>query len=130
MTTDNADLAALLRWGLTRYRVLRVIATGRTYALAETGYGRAAVPLVSTTTVRRALRVDRSLVAHIVAPGAVGLPVRSGERLGSLRVYDARGRVVAVQPLVAARSVTRPGIAGRIGFYARRTLHHFLGFFS
>jgi len=126
----NADLAALLRWGLSRYRVLRVIATGRTYALAETGYGRAALPLVSTTTVRRALRVDRSLVARIVAPGAVALPVRSGERLGSLRVYDARGRVVAVQPLVAARSVTRPGIAGRLGFYARRTLHHFLGFFS
>jgi D-alanyl-D-alanine carboxypeptidase (penicillin-binding protein 5/6) len=126
----NFDLSALLRWGLSRYRVSRVIATGRTYALAETGYGRAAVPLVSTRTVRRAVRIDRPLVTRIVAAGAVALPVQRGERLGSVRVYDARGRVVAVQPLVAARSIARPGVAGRIRFYVRRTVHHFLGLFS
>ena len=126
----NADLSSLLRWGLSRYRVTRLIATGRTYALAETGYGRAALPLVSTTSVRRTVRVDRPLIARIVAPGAVALPVHAGQRLGSVRVYDDRGRVVAAQPLVAARSVGRPGLAGRVGFYARRTLRHLWGVVS
>ncbi len=126
----NADLSSLLRWGLSRYRVTRLIATGRTYALAETGYGRAALPLVSTTSVRRTVRVDRPLIARIVAPGAVALPVHAGQRLGSVRVYDDRGRVVAARPLVAARSVGRPGLPGRVGFYARRTLRHLWGVVS
>ena len=43
----NADLSALLRWGLSRYRVRRVIATGRTYALVQVGYGRARLPVVA-----------------------------------------------------------------------------------
>jgi D-alanyl-D-alanine carboxypeptidase (penicillin-binding protein 5/6) len=125
----NADLAALLRWGLSRYRVERVIETGRTYAFVQTGFGRAAVPLVAAGTVRRAIRVDRPLVMRVVARAAVSLPVRAGTSLGMLRVYAGR-RLLGVRPLVAERSVARPSLAGRVGFYARRTLHHLWGFFS
>ena len=55
----NADLAALLRWGLSRYRVARVITTGRTYAFVQTGYGRAMLPLVSRKSVLRSVRIGR-----------------------------------------------------------------------
>jgi D-alanyl-D-alanine carboxypeptidase (penicillin-binding protein 5/6) len=125
----NADLAALLRWGLSRYRVARVIATGRTYALVQTGYGRAALPLVSPAAVRRSVRVGRPLVSRVVAVGAARFPVRKGERLGTVRVYDGR-RLLGVRPLVAARAVSRPGVAGRVGFYTRRTLKHAWGLFT
>ena len=119
----NADLAALLRWGLSRYRVARVIRPGRTYALAQAGYGRAPLRLVAASRVRRAVRVDRPIVARIVAAAAVSLPVNAGKRLGVIRVFAGK-RLIASRPLVAARSIRRPGLAGRVGFYARRTAKH------
>jgi D-alanyl-D-alanine carboxypeptidase (penicillin-binding protein 5/6) len=125
----NADLAALLRWGLSRYRVARVIATGRTYALVQTGYGRAALPLVVAKPVLRSVRIGRRLVSRVVAEGAAELPVRKGERLGTVRVYDGR-RLLGARPLVAARAIARPGLGGRVGFYARRTAKHISGWFT
>jgi hypothetical protein len=53
----------------------------------------------------------------------VTLPVRRGEQLGEVRILE-RGRVVALQPLVATRSVAKPGVLGRARWYATRTLHH------
>lgn len=125
----NTDLAALLRWGLSRYRVARVITTGRTYALVQTGYGRAGLPLVSRRSVLRSVRIGRPLVSRIVAAAAVALPVRAGQRLGTVRVYDGR-RLVGERALVAARAVERPGLRARVGFYARRTVKHVWGLFT
>ena len=125
----NADLASLLRWGLSRYRVASVIKPGRTYALAQAGYGRAPLRLVAASRVRRAVRIDRPLVARIVAEAAVSLPVHAGDRLGVIRVYTGK-RLVAARPLVAARSIERPGLGGRVGFYARRTAKHVWSWFT
>ena len=86
----NAGLAALLRWGLSRYRLTSVIATDRTYALAQTGYGLAPLELVAASPTRRAVRVGRPLVAHVVATAAVELPVHAGDRLGVVRVYQGK----------------------------------------
>jgi D-alanyl-D-alanine carboxypeptidase (penicillin-binding protein 5/6) len=119
----NADLAALLRWGLSRYRFASVIGEGRTYALAETGYGRGPIDLVAASGARRAIRVDRPLVARVVAAASVRLPVRAGQRLGMIRVFDGK-RPIAARSLVAARAVSRPGLASRIGFYAGHTAKH------
>jgi serine-type D-Ala-D-Ala carboxypeptidase (penicillin-binding protein 5/6) len=125
----NVDLAALLRWGLSRYRVSSVIRPGRTYALAQAGYGRAPLRLVAAKRVQRAVRVDRLLVARIIATAAVRLPVRAGQQLGVIRVYSGK-RLVASRPLVAARSIERPGLAGRVGFYAGRTAKHIWSWFT
>jgi D-alanyl-D-alanine carboxypeptidase (penicillin-binding protein 5/6) len=125
----NADLAALLRWGLSRYRVARVITTGRTYAFVQTGYGRAPLRLVSRKAAVRAVRIGRPLVARVVAVAAVALPVRAGEQLGVVRVYEGR-KLIGQRPLVAARAIERPGAAARAGFYARRTLKHAWGWFT
>ena len=125
----NTDLTTLLRWGLSRYRVESVISQGRTYAFAQTGYGRAPLKLVGASRVRRAVRVDRPLVARVVATAVVKLPVRAGERLGVIRVYEGK-RLIAKQSLVAGRTVKRPGLAGRIGFYARRTAKHVLSWLT
>ena len=125
----NTDLATLLRWGVSRYRVATVIAKGRTFAVAQTAYGREPVQLVTRGRVRRAVRVNRPLVARAVAAAAVSLPVHKGDRLGVVRIYD-RKRLIASRPLVAARTVERPGLGGRIGFYARRTAEHVRGWFT
>jgi D-alanyl-D-alanine carboxypeptidase (penicillin-binding protein 5/6) len=127
-TQRNRDLAALLRWGVSRYRTVAVVSR-RVYARAALGYGRDALALVPRRPLVRAVRVDRPLTARVVAPSVVRLPVRKGERLGVVKVYEGR-KLLGARPLVAARSVSKPGLAGRVGWFAGRTVHHFLGFFT
>ncbi len=125
----NADLAALLRFGLSVERPTWVIAPGRVYASAATEYGRRTVPLVARRGVLRPVRVDRPLVERVVAPAALDLPVRRGAIAGELRVFSGR-RLVARERLVAARSESRPGFMSRVGFYAHRTFTHLGSWFT
>jgi hypothetical protein len=55
--------------------------------------------------------------------------VRRGEPLGEIRVYQGP-RLVAREALVAERTVKRPGVLGRAGFYAGRTVDHVWGWLS
>ena len=116
----NEDLRELLAWGVSRYRLVRAIDAGRTYATAPTGYGRPPVRLVAPKDRLRIVRVGRPLVERVIAPTAVELPVRSGQRLGEVRVY-AGGKLIARSPLVAARGIDEPGLWGRASWYAGRT---------
>ena len=125
----NADLARLLTWGLTRYRTVWAIDGSRTYGSVRTGYGRDPIRLVAAKPALRVIRIERPLVERVVAPVEVELPVQKGQRLGEVQVLD-RGTVLARSPLVAAKTVERPGVLGRIGFYAGRTLDHLGGLFS
>jgi D-alanyl-D-alanine carboxypeptidase (penicillin-binding protein 5/6) len=122
----NAALTTLLRWGVSRYRVGPVIATHHAYATAGLGWGKAPLGLVAARPLRRAYRVGRPLVEHVVAPAVVPLPVRRGQVLGRIEVW-AGSRLLGERALVASRSIDRPGLAGRAGWYARRTLHHVMG---
>jgi D-alanyl-D-alanine carboxypeptidase (penicillin-binding protein 5/6) len=123
--TRNADLTALLRWGLTHYRRIPVIRARHVYAKVAVGYGKGEVDLVAHTVVR-AVRVDRPLVERVVAVAAAQLPLLAGEPLGEIRVYQS-GHLLARSPLVAKRTVKRPGALGRVGFYAARTAGHVWG---
>ena len=125
----NSDLAALLRWGVGLYRPVWLVQPGRVYLDVATGYGRHAVPIVAQSGLVRPVRVDRPLVERVIAPAGLRLPVARGDRVGEVRVYSGR-RLVARRALVAARSVSRPGLGGRIGFYASRTFHHIGAWFT
>jgi D-alanyl-D-alanine carboxypeptidase (penicillin-binding protein 5/6) len=125
----NTDLAALLRWGLERYRPAWLVRPDRVYMRAAVGYGRDAVPIVPLHGVLRPVRVDKPLVQRVVAPSALSLPVQRGTRVGEVRVLSGK-RLVARVPLVTGRSASRPGAAGRVGFYVRRTFSHVGGWFS
>lgn len=122
----NADLERLLAWGLSRYRVVATVTTGRVYATADAPYGLAPVRLVAQRSLLRVARLGRPLVEQVVAPTVVTLPVLAGQRLGEVRVLE-RGKVVSIAPLVAADTRERPGRIDRARFYARRTLHHVRG---
>ncbi|MDQ2911262.1 MAG: D-alanyl-D-alanine carboxypeptidase [Actinomycetota bacterium] len=124
--TRNADLAELLDWGFSRYRPAAVVEQGRPYAQAALGYGRKRLELVAARSLVPQVRVDHRLVRRVVAATVVELPVSRGQTLGQVLVYQ-RGRLIGRVPLVASRSVARPGLAGRAGWYAGRTLHHMWG---
>jgi hypothetical protein len=70
---------------------------------------------------------QRSLVERVVAPSAVELPVRRGQRLGRVDVYDGK-RLVASSVLVAAEAVSEPGLVGKAAWYAERTVENLWGF--
>jgi hypothetical protein len=86
-------------------------------------WGKRPLRLVAASRIVRVVRVGRPLVERAVTPMVVSLPVRAGQRLGEVRVYD-RGKLVARAPLVADRSIGKPGTLGRVGWYAERTFDH------
>jgi D-alanyl-D-alanine carboxypeptidase (penicillin-binding protein 5/6) len=117
----NTDLAALLRWGLSRYATVPVVDPARVYARAPIGFGKAPVEVVAPRAVLRAVRVDRALRERLVVPTALELPVRKGQRVGEVRVYDG-ARLVASSRLVTARAVALPGFVARLEWHARHAL--------
>jgi len=117
------DLTRLLAWGLAQYRVVPVVRAGHVYASAAVPWGKRPLALAADRRVLRVVRVGRRLVQRVVAPTVVSLPVRRGERLGEVAVYD-RGALVARVALRATRSISRPGVLARVGWYAKRTLRH------
>jgi serine-type D-Ala-D-Ala carboxypeptidase (penicillin-binding protein 5/6) len=128
-STRNADLSQLLDWGFARYRPAALVVKGRAYASAELGYGREPLALVASGSLTPSVRVNVPFVRRVVAADAADLPVTRGQTLGRVEVFQRR-RLLGSVPLVASRSVTRPGLAGRAGWYAARTLDHLGGWFS
>lgn len=125
----DSDLAALLRFGLDSYRPSRVVDTERTYATVPVGWGKLPVVLVAPRPVVRPAPVGRPLVERVVVPAVAALPVRAGQRLGTLVVLDG-GRVVGRSPLVASGSRAEPSIAEKAGWLAGRTVHNLVGLVS
>jgi serine-type D-Ala-D-Ala carboxypeptidase (penicillin-binding protein 5/6) len=125
----NSDLVELLAWGLSRYRVVSLVRTGRVYARVDTPYDRPDVRLVAERPLVRVVRVGRSLTERVVAPTAVELPVAKGARLGEVQVWQGP-KLVGRRALVAAEAVEKPGLAARARWYAGRTLRNAWGIFS
>jgi serine-type D-Ala-D-Ala carboxypeptidase (penicillin-binding protein 5/6) len=125
----NADLEELLGWGMSRYALVPLAPQGRIYGRVAVTYGEDAVPVVAARPLKRAVRVGRPLEQRVVLRNLAELPVRRGDVLGQLRVYE-RGRLVGGTPLVAAEDRARPAAAHRIKWYAGRTLRHIGGWFS
>jgi serine-type D-Ala-D-Ala carboxypeptidase (penicillin-binding protein 5/6) len=124
----NDDLESLLIWGLAQFRTVPVIQTARTYATAQLPYGKRPLELVAANPSNAAARLGRPLTEKVVAARAVGLPVRQGDVLGRVEIWEA-GKLRASSDLVASRTVNKPGVGSRLGWYAGRTLHHLGGMF-
>jgi serine-type D-Ala-D-Ala carboxypeptidase (penicillin-binding protein 5/6) len=123
----NDALERLLAWSVAQYRPVWLV-RARTYAWAAAPYGRKPVPLVAVKPLLQVVRVHAPLVERIVAPAEVTLPVIQGEALGRVEIWRGRKLLVS-RPLVAGRSVAKPGVGGRLSFYAGRTVHHFVSIF-
>lgn len=125
----DRDLAALLRYGLSSYRPSRVVDADRTYARVTVGWGRKPLALVAPRTIVLPAPTGRSLVERVVAPIVAALPVRAGQRLGTVVVTDG-SRVVARSPLVAARAEPEPTLAQKARWVAGRSIDRLVGLVS
>jgi D-alanyl-D-alanine carboxypeptidase (penicillin-binding protein 5/6) len=119
----NRDLASLSAWGLAQFRTVLPVQLGHTYATVSLPYGRAPIALVAQRQLQLVAHLGRPLTETVVAPRVARLPVHKGDTLGRVDIrYN--GRLIGSRVLVASRTVNRPSLAGRLGFYSRRTLHH------
>jgi hypothetical protein len=57
------------------------------------------------------------------------LPVRRGQRLGRVEIYDGK-RLLATSRLVAAEDVSEPGLFGKAAWYGKRTAANLWGLVS
>lgn len=119
----NEALRTLLEYTLQRYRRVVAVDPTRVYAKVDVGYGKAPIELVAERGAVRTIRERTPLVERVVAPTSVELPVRERQPLGSIQVYSGN-RLVASANLVARAAASRPGLAGRVAWYTKRTVHH------
>ena len=124
----NADLQRLLAWGLSRFVVIDAVKTGRPYAEVELPYGRGHLPLVADSRLRAVVPTGRALTERVIAARSTDLPVYEGQPLGRVEIWLGP-RLVGRRQLVASRSVAEPGVAGRVGWYATRTVKDIGGLF-
>jgi hypothetical protein len=99
------------------------VRVGRAYAEVRVPYGRAPLRLVAAKPLLAVARLGRPLTETVTAPAAVSLPVRQGAVLGRVEIR-AGGRLVGTRDLVASRTIDKPGVARRLGWYAGRAIHH------
>jgi D-alanyl-D-alanine carboxypeptidase (penicillin-binding protein 5/6) len=125
----NEDLEELLAWGMSRYALVALAPAGRVYGRVPVTYGEEAVPVVAARPLRRAVLIGRPLEQRVVLPDLAELPLRRGDVLGELRMYE-RGRLIGRSPLVAAEDRAAPGAVDRVKWYASRTVSHIGGWFS
>jgi serine-type D-Ala-D-Ala carboxypeptidase (penicillin-binding protein 5/6) len=125
----NADLERLLVWGMSQFKVVDAVEPGRPYASVALPYGRRALALVANERLRAVVPPGRVLTQRVIAARSAKLPVFQGEVLGRVEVWLG-SRLVGRRRLVAARSVAAPGVAGRVGWYATRTVHDIAGLFT
>jgi hypothetical protein len=87
------------------------------------------VQLVAARPLVRVVRTGRPVIRRVVAPTALELPVRRGQKVGRIEVWSGK-RLLGTRPLVAGRTVEEPGTGGKLRWYSTRTMHHLLGLFS
>ncbi|MGZ4291583.1 MAG: hypothetical protein ACXVQQ_03210, partial [Gaiellaceae bacterium] len=119
----NDDLRSLLIWGFAQFRVVPVVRQAHPYAEVAVPYGRAPLALVAAKPLLAVARLGRPLTETVTAPAVVSLPVRAGTVLGRVEIRDG-SRLVGARDLVASRTINKPGLVRRLGWYAGRTLHH------
>jgi serine-type D-Ala-D-Ala carboxypeptidase (penicillin-binding protein 5/6) len=122
----NHDLAALLRFALTRYKLVEVVAAGDPLANVASEYGGPSVPVAATSALALPLRLDRPLVEKLVLPRTLSLPVKQGQHLGEVLIYS-NGKLLGERKLIAMRSVEKPGLLDKVGWYGGRTVHNLFG---
>lgn len=119
----DRDSLALLRYGLSRFRVVTAVRDGdRLTSIPLSFRGDETVNAVAERTVRLTVSNPESLQVGVTdVPKAVDGPLRQGARVGTVVVYDGR-RVVSRTPLVIARAVDAASFADRLRTWLTRPL--------
>jgi D-alanyl-D-alanine carboxypeptidase (penicillin-binding protein 5/6) len=104
----DADTLTLLRWGLDRFRRVRVVPRGRAFARPDVKYRDERARLVARRGVVVTVRDGQHLKRRVHAPDELEGPLAKGERAGSVTVL-VEGKRVRTVALVTAEDVPGAG---------------------
>jgi serine-type D-Ala-D-Ala carboxypeptidase (penicillin-binding protein 5/6) len=104
----DSDTLKLLRWGIGRFRRVRVLDDRHTMARADIEYYDERAELVPARDAVLTLRVDERVRRRISAPEEVEGPLEADTRVGSVTLFVDGERVRRVA-LVTAADVPEPG---------------------
>jgi len=104
----DADTLSLLRWGLDRFKRVRVLARSRALARAEVKYRDERARLVPRRGVVVTVREGQHLDRRVNAPGELEGPLARGEAVGSVTVL-VDGRRVRTVALVTEEAIPKAG---------------------
>jgi D-alanyl-D-alanine carboxypeptidase (penicillin-binding protein 5/6) len=104
----DADTLTLLRWGLSRFRRVRVLDRNRPLARSDIEYRDEEARLVPRRGVVLTLRDGQRVSRRVNAPDELEGPLAAGERVGSVTVL-VDGRPVRRVALVTAAEVPGAG---------------------
>jgi serine-type D-Ala-D-Ala carboxypeptidase (penicillin-binding protein 5/6) len=104
----DADTLKLLRWGISRFRRVRVLDERRTVARADIEYFDERAAFVPARDAVLTLRVGERVRRRISAPAEVEGPMEAGTRVGSVTVFVDGERVRRI-PLVTRSDVPGAG---------------------
>ena len=104
----DADTLALLRWGIDRFRRVRVIERSRTMARVDVEYRDERAALVPARQAVLTLRDGERVRRRVRAPEEVEGPIPAGERVGTVTVL-VDGEPVRRVALVTAADVPGAG---------------------
>ena len=84
-------------------------------------YGKAPLALVAARPLLAVARIGAPLTERVVAAVGVSLPVRRGAVLGRVEIWAGPALVGRCATSSRRAPLTRPGVGGRLGWYAGRT---------
>ena len=122
----DADVARLLDWGFARFHEVRLVRRGQPAGSLALPWSDERIPVVAGRGLARIMRPGQRLRQQIVLPTRASLPLRAGQRVGTLTLRAGK-RVVGRVPLIAARGAEEPGLGDRVGWVVGRALDIALG---
>ena len=110
----DADTLALLRWGLGRFRRVRVLDEDRAVARAGVvGFDGRRVALSPARSASATLRRGRGFSMRVEAPPELTGPLPAGRRVGRVTIVHD-GRAVRTVPVVTTAAVPEAGLLRRL----------------
>jgi serine-type D-Ala-D-Ala carboxypeptidase (penicillin-binding protein 5/6) len=117
-----ADALKLFHWSASQYGERSIWSAGAVLAHASVPWHVGKLALLAAAPLQASLRRGARVTIKVEAPGAVDLPVRQGQSLGTVRAFADR-RPIGTVALVAAGSYARVGLAGKIGYEFHSAWH-------
>jgi len=106
----------LLNWGYTAYEPVRLFANGQAVATPQVWKGKASVVKLGRpegVIVTIPAGEGGKLRTQVLRPEPLLAPLQQGQAVGTLRVTNAAGVIVADKPLLVLETVEEAGLIGR-----------------
>ena len=121
----DQDVYNLIQYGFASYANRTVVQAGKQYATVPVPYSRdRRLALVADGDLSKQVYLKDTVDYRLVLPDEPTLPIRKGDRVGMLEVYDGSQMLGSVY-LLAANDVAAPGLLARAGYYISSILHVF-----